>query len=530
LAAIPAAALAAAASAASAQIEITELLFNPLNENVWEWIEVRNNGPQVDLNGYFADRLGDVRIPVGANPNVASGVAQNTVLPAGGVAVLYDGFQSTGNPANYNDAFFRQAWGLAPTVPLVAVDFWPELVNGGTAVGFWPNYAAYELDLVDNGTGTFVVGSFAHAAFSIDYRSGFPASDGKASVQWNGVGSNQNGAAWSLSTSGVDNAVASVQVAAASGSINSTLDIGNPGVLPGGAAPSGKLLITEIMYNPTSTTGSNEWEWIEVYNHTGGRIDFAATQYVLDDLAGANLAAPNVVSGAVPNASAAVLYNADLMSPDVVRAAWDPGGVRGTNFIPVVNWSPLNNTGDTVGLWSSLADYVSEGSTTAGRTFDRAVASVAFDDGEDALGNFWPADDGRGSIWLSSLAADPANGNNWNLASASDLLPSFNATAIPGTVVIHAGGDVGSPGVFGPSLEGDFNGDGKVDGGDFAFWQTAFPATLKGGDLLAWQRNFAPAGALAQFAAVPEPMACGLVALAGCLLLARRRDLRRPRV
>ena len=39
-------------SQALAQLEITELAYNTVDEDTWEWLEVRNLGPaDVDLNG-----------------------------------------------------------------------------------------------------------------------------------------------------------------------------------------------------------------------------------------------------------------------------------------------------------------------------------------------------------------------------------------------------------------------------------------------------------------------------------------------
>ena len=82
------------ASFAQAQLEVTEIMFDPDDDNSWEWFEFRNTGATpIDLDGSFMDHLGDSQIPVTGNPNIASdlggGLNQDTVIPAGGVAVIY---------------------------------------------------------------------------------------------------------------------------------------------------------------------------------------------------------------------------------------------------------------------------------------------------------------------------------------------------------------------------------------------------------------------------------------------------------
>ena len=43
---------------AHAALQITEVMVDPLNENVWEWIEVYNPDPNsIDLHGAFGYRL-----------------------------------------------------------------------------------------------------------------------------------------------------------------------------------------------------------------------------------------------------------------------------------------------------------------------------------------------------------------------------------------------------------------------------------------------------------------------------------------
>ncbi|MEO2049474.1 MAG: lamin tail domain-containing protein [Pirellulales bacterium] len=497
---------------AKAQLEVTEVMFNPLDEDVWEWIEVRNTGAEINLDGAFADRLGDGQIPSGSNPNVSSLVAQNTIIPAGSVAVLYDGNLAGTSPGDFDDQSFRDAWGLGAGVPLIGVDFFPPLTNTGKAFGFWEDFNAYEADLVDDGTGmeTFEVGGFNNTLFSLDYRTDFPASTNGNSMQWNGSGSNANGLNWALSQSGVGGAVTSVATSIAGGAINSTEDAGNPGITTGTPATTG-LIISEIMYNPRSLPDA-PWEWVEIYNNTGATIDFAATPYILDDDDFGAIGTANIASGTLDNGSTAVLINGDLNNVVDMITAWDPGGANGVNFIAVSDFPALGNSGDTVALWDNFTTYtIDKGADiTLG-----AVSVVDYTDNENDIDNPWPQDNGSGSILLTDLALDQNIGLNWLISGPFDPYGSFNASAVLGTVDIHAGGDVGSPGTFDNSvISADFDEDGDVDGYDFLIWQRGVGTTDDAAYLAAWQDQFGSTTATAATSAVPEPTSLMLLGLA----------------
>jgi hypothetical protein len=92
-----------------------------------------------------------------------------------------------------------------------------------------------------------------------------------------------------------------------------------------------------------------------------------------------------------------------------------------------------------------------------------------------------------------------------------------------------------------PPAQGDFNGDGQINGGDLAVWKSSFrmntganadgDGDTDGADFLIWQRKIGTGAS----AAVPEPNAIALVTLGGFLLRAlfmrggagRARSLRR---
>lgn len=114
------------------------------------------------------------------------------------------------------------------------------------------------------------------------------------------------------------------------------------------------------------------------------------------------------------------------------------------------------------------------------------------------------------------------------------VFPSLEDTNFSFAFIDHDAPPTLGGGTF---LEADFNQDGNVDGTDLAAWKAGFgTGTTKaqgdatgdqivdGADFLAWQRQFGASPALtATAAAVPEPTALGLAAVAGLALAACRR-------
>ncbi|MEM9186592.1 MAG: lamin tail domain-containing protein [Planctomycetota bacterium] len=533
--------------------EVTEIMYNPRSaEDDWEWIEIRNtSGAELNLDGYFLSAVDD-NAATAASISLANG---STTVPVGGLAVLYNG-----GDLGFDGVRFKAAWPLIPaSVPVIGVDNWLGLRNSPPEeVGFWADEASYLLDQLDeselmDGTDINIVQT-ANAAVSVTYDDSlaedWPVDDGFASIQWKGVAANPAlGSSWTLSSAGTDDATTSVETILPGDTFkNSASDTGSPGVVPSDPAPNlpAAIVITEVMYDPNSP--DPEWEWVEILNNTGAQLNLAG--YVFDDLAGNALSGPNIAAGTVEDGDVAVLFNDDVSLQDMIDA-WGAG----INFIPVSDWSGLNSSGDTFGLWADHDDsddapgdpidgYLQEPTPGTGRTFDNAVASLTYTDDPP----FGDSDNSGSSIYLTDLDGTNANGATaegsiWPLASTGDGI-SFAATLVPdGTPAIdNTGMDVGSPGFFtdvASTLVGDYNGNGMIDAGDYTVWRDAFgdgtnpaplafgdgtPGSTTVGDYTAWRDAFLANNGLASLATTtPEPTAAVLVALGLLLAPAARR-------
>jgi hypothetical protein len=316
------------------------------------------------------------------------------------------------------------------------------------------------------------------------------------------------------------------------GVLNSTDDVGTPGMPPGGTAATG-LRITEIMYDPASPEPT--WEWVEIFNNTGALIDFSTTNYVFDDDDDGHLAAANISSGSIAQGSTAVLFNAADNTLVDMQSAWGAT----INFIPVTQWTDFANGGDLVAIWPSLAAYnaaANPGTTSPRRSTAGTSATVQYDD-DDAIG--WPNNDNASSIELTGLDADPSQPASWLLSAGRSPME------VTATLPDHAGGDIGSPGAVGMALagvSGDYNNNGIVDAADYVLWRNGgplanegdMPGTVNDADYAFWRARFGAtsgSGAVQAGANVPEP---GNLAVAACVALylaaslATRAANRRP--
>jgi hypothetical protein len=537
-------------AASFAQLVITEVMYDPASdESRWEWIEVRNtSAAAIDLDGYVIDRVGDPeRTTVVPNilrqPVVGStAVANSTVLPAGGIAVLYNG-----PGLGYDPGRFRAAWPQTPPgAALIGVEGWSSnaLTNAPKAtdyapsltamtVGLWTNEASYRLDAEDFGTPSkpnrrvFRVTNAA-TAFGYDDNAPWRDTQGKASLFFYD-GPVFDPSSWGRSNAGFGGASASVTTFVPEPVASN--NYGSPGLLPTGTPVSPGLLITEIMYDPASTTGANnEWEWIEVYN-SGPVIDFAATPYWLDDDDEAALIAANLLTGSIPTRGIGILFNESAATLEQMRAAWDRPGQAPINWIGVRNWPALANSGDAIGLWNDAISYAAdkEGEEPA---FSHAIETLTYDDSAP-----WPTGVDGDAVRLANLGSDPTDPGAWARARGAYADPQAYRSAdvlAPGGVVDNAGGDHGSPGYHWPNiyppLPGDYNNDGLVNAADYTLWrdgkplptETASVGVNDAADYAVWRANYHGAGQGGALA-IPEPSAAVMLLVSLACGTARRK-------
>ncbi len=222
-----------AASAAHAQVAFTEVMHSPGGSDaLWEWVEIVNAGSSpLDLDGWVIDDDEDGAIGgATGRANITASPENNTIVPAGGVAVLYPADELDFMPAR-----FTSAW--AAGIMLIGVDGLTSL-SADDAIGLWPSRASYDADTIPDVT-SGRRRTFASAIASFD-SSAAPVPEDGHSIAWNGAGSPTSSENWVASVEHQLGAFASQQTSSENAQINSTADRGNPGLLPtGGAGASG---------------------------------------------------------------------------------------------------------------------------------------------------------------------------------------------------------------------------------------------------------------------------------------------------
>ena len=396
-----------------------------------------------------------------------------------------------GPELGYDASRFRAAWSETPVgTTFIGVEGWStnRLTNApkpsdyapnlpAMTVGLWQDEVAYQLDTADFGSPSapdrrVFRTDHSAVAFGYDDTAPWPNTLGNRSLLYLDGDPFLPGN-WVRTNAPWGNAYES-QATYLEAPINLP-EFGSPGVRPPGQPLTPGLIITEVMANAATRTGSAEWEWIEVLN-TGPTADFAATPHWLDDDDGSNLESPNVAEGRVETGQIAVFYNAEAATLDQMRAAWGRPGVEPINWIGVTDWPSLANGGDRFGLWNTGGEYAADraGETV---TLDRAVASLEYDDSAP-----WPTGVDGDAIRLKHLMTPPGDPSAWARARGANADPNgYQSAEVTGStgLVDHAGGDEGTPGHIWPNIDsplpGDYNRDGRVDAADYSLWRDGAP-------------------------------------------------------
>jgi len=117
-----------------------------------------------------------------------------------------------------------------------------------------------------------------------------------------------------------------------------------------------------------------------------------------------------------------------------------------------------------------------------------------------------------------------------HIVSLMDVGPSATANIITTAPADTAFRGLAMLGSTAPLADGDFDGNGIVDGADFLLWQQgSSPDPLSLDDLAAWEANFGSGATMSTVAPVPEPSSLGLLLAAGVLWgLGRRFERNHP--
>lgn len=100
---------------------------------------------------------------------------------------------------------------------------------------------------------------------------------------------------------------------------------------------------------------------------------------------------------------------------------------------------------------------------------------------------------------------------------AMGSLAEFTTPLITGSGILHV---TAAP----PSLPGDFNGDGHVDGRDFLAWQRGeSPEHGSDADLATWQTHYGAEAAMSASVVVPEPVSMALAVVGLAAIITHRR-------
>ena len=240
-----------------------------------------------------------------------------------------------------------------------------------------------------------------------------------------------------------------------------SLDQNGNGLLDSYEEFAGKVIITEIMFDPW--TAAEEMEYVEIYNTTDGPVDISGF-YLRDIEPGGDPATDPVPAGTVlPAGGIAVLARSVTGDVEETRQTYIQAWGDTTPDGEPILWIPLENWGARANFGTAAAEVLTLVSSND-TIVDIANYSNRTSNNEPLPGG-WPGADGHGSYYLDGSklnAEDNDLGTNWRLSieGLSGVIRSneFDPSNPPSWTNPDRGGqDYGTPGWIyaGPPQEPD---------------------------------------------------------------------------
>jgi hypothetical protein len=231
---------------------------------------------------------------------------------------------------------------------------------------------------------------------------------------------------------------------------NPSLDQNGNGLLDTYEQFAGKMVITEIQFNPA--TGAEEMEYVEIYNTTNAPIDISG-YYTRDIEPGGDPATDRVPAGTViPAGGIAVLTRSVTGDVEETRQTYIEAWGSTTPAGDPIVWIPLENWGARATNGTPFAEILTL--ISAQDTIVDIANYVHATSNNEPLPGGWPGSDGHSSYYLDGTklnAQDNDDGTNWrsSIEGLSGAVRSneFDPSNPPSWVDPTSGGeDFGSPG------------------------------------------------------------------------------------
>jgi len=187
------------------------------------------------------------------------------------------------------------------------------------------------------------------------------------------------------------------------------------------------VVITEIAYNPKSADGTDEWEWVEIYNAGTSTVTLGGIGTSFPLAKPANLGSAQINAGQVLILARDANGNPPAHTQQDFLDLW---GLQAAQvvFVPFADWSALVNSG-------GASVYLTDSS---GGLLDVVAYGVS---------NPWPSSTNGPSIYVKNgltNTLDNDAGGNWALSVYTSPIPTDGAKQTPN-------GDIGSP-MFVPGI------------------------------------------------------------------------------